>query len=380
MKKAERERLGITMKLYWYLSLILWIMSSAHAQDELATVSATPALMKQLKIVAVGQNEMRDSLRVPALVELDQHRVARIGASVTGRVVEIKTMLGQEVRKGELLAMLNSTELGMAQSAYLKANSQVNLHRLEAERARLLFDSGVIAAAKLQERESRLVEAEVDLRAAAQQLSVMGMEEQDIARLAKQRNIHSISPITASLSGTVIERKVTLGQVVQPADALFTIADLSRVWLVAEVPEQQAHWAREGDEASAEIAALPEHSFTGPLIYVADLVNPETRTVNIRMEIPNPDGVIKPQMLATLMIRKQGVQEMVLPDSAVVREGNRDHVFVETAPGHYQLRPVELGLRDGKVRRVISGVHLGERVVVDGAFHLNTERLRKHLE
>ena len=166
----------------------------------------------------------------------------------------------------------------------------------------------------------------------------------------------------------------------QPADALFTIADLSRVWLVAEVPEQQAHWAREGDEASAEIAALPEHSFTGPLIYVADLVNPETRTVNIRMEIPNPDGVIKPQMLATLMIRKQGVQEMVLPDSAVVREGNRDHVFVETAPGHYQLRPVELGLRDGKVRRVISGVHLGERVVVDGAFHLNTERLRKHLE
>lgn len=368
------------MKLYWYLSLILWIMSSAHAQDELATVSATPALMKQLKIVAVGQNLMRDSLRVPALVELDQHRVARIGASVTGRVVEIKTMLGQEVRKGELLAMLNSTELGMAQSAYLKANSQVNLHRLEAERARLLFDSGVIAAAKLQERESRLVEAEVDLRAAAQQLSVMGMEEADIARLAKQRNIHSISPITASLSGTVIERKVTLGQVVQPADALFTIADLSRVWLVAEVPEQQAHWAREGDEASAEIAALPEHSFTGPLIYVADLVNPETRTVNIRMEIPNPDGVIKPQMLATLMIRKQGVQEMVLPDSAVVREGNRDHVFVETAPGHYQLRPVELGLRDGKVRRVISGVHLGERVVVDGAFHLNTERLRKHLE
>ena len=199
------------MKLYWYQSLILWIMSSAHAQDELATVSATPALMKQLKIVAVGQNLMRDSLRVPALVELDQHRVARIGASVTGRVVEIKTMLGQEVRKGELLAMLNSTELGMAQSAYLKANSQVNLHRLEAERARLLFDSGVIAAAKLQERESRLLEAEVDLRAAAQQLSVMGMEEQDIARLAKQRNIHSISPITASLSGTVIERKVTLG-------------------------------------------------------------------------------------------------------------------------------------------------------------------------
>jgi len=370
----------IAKKIFSCLSLYLILLSTAHAEAEIAIVKANPALMKQLKIVAVGQEEVRESLRVPALVELDQHRVARIGASVTGRVVEIKAMLGQEVRKGELLAMLNSTELGMAQSAYLKANSQVNLHRLEVERARRLFDSGVIATAKLQERETRLAEAEVDLRAAAQHLRVMGMEEEDIARLAKKRTIHSLSPIISSLSGTVIERQITLGQVVQPADALYTVADLSHVWLVAEVPEQQAHWAREGDEASAEIAALPGRSFTGRLIYVADLVNPETRTVNIRMEIPNPDGVIKPQMLATLMIHKPGVQEIVLPDTAVVRDGNQDYVFVETAPGQYQLRPVQLGTRDGKVRRIISGVHVGERVVVDGAFHLNTERLREHLQ
>jgi cobalt-zinc-cadmium efflux system membrane fusion protein len=319
-------------------------------------------------------------LRVPARVELDQQRVARIGATVTGRIVETKAVPGQEVRKGETLAMLNSTELGMAQSAYLKASSQVNLHRLAVGRARRLLQADVIASAELQERETELGEAEVDLRAAEDQLRILGMSEADISRLAKERKIHSFSSITSSLTGTVIERNVTVGQVVQPADALFTVADLSHVWLVAEVPEQQAQWAREGDEAEADVAALPDETLNGRLIYVADVVNPETRTVKVRMDVPNPRRILKPQMLATLLIRKPGIKELVLPDAAVVRDENRDHVFVETAPNQFELRPVQLGDRDGEVRRIIGGLAAGDRVVVDGVFHLNNERLRKELE
>jgi len=365
-----------------FLLILALIGHSCPARAETAprTVSATPSLMKQLRIVPVEQAEMRDSLRVPARVELNQQRVARIGATVTGRITETRAVLGQDVSKGEALAMLNSTELGMAQSAYLKASSQVNLRRLAVNRARRLLESDVIAAAELQEREGMLNEAEVDLRAAADQLRVMGMDENDLARFARQRTIHSFTPITASLTGTVIERKVTVGQVVQPADALYTVADLSHVWLVAEVPEQQAHWAREGDEARADIAALPDEDISGKLIYVADIVNPETRTVMVRMDIPNPQRILKPQMLATLLIRKQGMQELVLPEAAVVREENRDQVFVETAPQQFELRPVQLGLREGGVRRLIGGLKRGERVVVEGAFHLNNERLRKELE
>lgn len=352
---------------------------SAH-NTSASIVSANESLMKQLKIVSLEQAEMHDSLRVPARVELDQQRVARIGATVTGRITETKAFLGQDVRKGEPLAILNSAELGMAQSAYLKASSQVNLHRLAVNRARRLLENDVIAAAQLQERESELVEAEVDLRAAADQLRVMGMNEKDFARFAQRRAIYSFTPIAASLSGTVIERNVTVGQVVQPSDALFTIADLSHVWLVAELPEQQAHWAHEGDEASADIAALPEEIIKGKLIYVADIVNSKTRTVTVRMDVANPRYIIKPQMLATLMIRKQGMRELVLPDSAVVRDKNRDHVFVEIRPGEFELRPVQLGIRDGQLKRVVEGLKTGERVVVDGVFHLNNQRLRKELE
>lgn len=367
------------MKPFWLLLFALF-GTTVLAETPPRTVVAPPALLKQLKITPIGQGELRDSLRVPARVDLDQHRVARIGATVTGRIVETNAWLGQTVRKGETLAILNSTELGMAQAAYLKAASQVSLRELAVSRAHRLLEADVIASAELLEREGMLREAEVDLHAATDQLRVMGMTEESLIRLAKEKSIHSFTPVVASLSGVVIERKVTLGQVVQPADALFTVADLSHVWLVAEVPEQQAHWAHQGDEASADIAALRDEDFSGKLIYVADLVNPETRTVTVRMDMPNPQRILKPQMLATLLIRKQGEHYLVLPDSAVIRDDNRDHVFVQIGPTQFDLRLVRLGEDEGGIRPVISGLKPGEKVVTEGGFHLNNERLRKELE
>ena len=348
--------------------------------EPVASVAATPALRKLIQVVPIGSSELHDSLRVPARVELDQHRVARIGASVTGRITDLRAYLGQDVDKGEVLATLNSTELSAAQSAFLKAASQVNLHRLAVARAKRLLSSDVIAAAELQERESQLNEAEVDQRAAEDQLRVMGMSDAAIARLNRERTIHSFSSVTAHLSGSVIERNVNVGQVVQPSDALFTVADLSRVWISADVPEQQAYWAHVGDEVSAEVPALPGETFTGRLIYVANLVDPETRTVTVRIDVSNEHRKLKPHMLATIQIRKSGTKELVVPDGAVIREENRDHIFVETADGHYTLKAVELGMRNGDKRRIIKGLAQGEKVVVEGAFHLNNERLRKELE
>jgi cobalt-zinc-cadmium efflux system membrane fusion protein len=382
MGKKHLGRPGVFLETRFGSALTgLWlcVCLAAHAESP-RTVEATPVLVNLIKVEAVGQTELRDSLRLPARVDLDQQRVARIGSAVTGRISEVRAYLGQQVRKGEVLALLNSTELGMAQSAYLKASSQVNLRRLAVQRAKRLLQSDVIAAAELQEREGVLNEAEVDLRAAEDQLRVMGMPESDLNRLARERTIHSHSPITASFDGVVIERNITLGQVVQPSDALYTVADLSRVWLVAEVPEQQAQWARMGDEAEAEIPALPGQHVHGKLIYVADLVDPETRTVTVRMEVPNPSRSLKPHMLATLLIRKQGALVLVLPDSAVVREGDRDHVFVQTKPRHFELRAVRLGEAKGAERPILDGLRVGEQVVVEGAFHLNNERLRKELE
>lgn len=364
-------------------ALLLWsffYFGVVVAEQSPREVDANPALMKQLKIQLVGNGVMRDSLRVPARVDLNQQRVAQIGAAVTGRIIEIRAMLGNTVRKGQTLALLDSVELGMAQAEYLKSSSQVNLRKIAVDRARRLWEAQVLSAAVLQEREGQLHEAEVDMRAASDRLRVMGMNEAALDRLAREKTIHSQILIVSSLDGTVIDRKIHLGQVVQPSDALYTVADLSLVWLVAEVPEQQAQWAREGDEADADVPALPDQQFSGKLIYVADLVNPETRTVTIRMELPNPKRVLKPQMLATLLIRKAGTQQLVIPESAVVREENKDYVFVQINSNRFELRKVDLGDSENGMRLVSKGLVAGEKIVVEGGFHLNNERMRKELE
>jgi cobalt-zinc-cadmium efflux system membrane fusion protein len=361
--------------------LMLWVFSLPIASADVPkSIEATPALLKILKIDKVKPSEIHDTLRLSARIELDQQRVARIGATVTGRITEIDAVLGQKVKKGQRLALLSSTELGKAQSDYLKATTQVNLWRLTVQRAKRLLQNGVIANAQFQERQSVLNEAEVDQRAARDQLRVMGMSEPDLKRLDKQRKIHSFSPVTASIDGVVIERNVAIGQVVQPADNLYTVANLSHLWLVAEIPEQQAHWAREGDQVQAEVPALPGQEVRGKLIYVDDLVNPESRTVTVRMALDNPRRLFKPQMLATLKISKPGAQTLVVPGQAVVRENNKDYVFVQTAPKRFELREVRLGREKEQLMPVLEGLKAGELIVVKGAFYLNNERLRSTLE
>jgi membrane fusion protein, heavy metal efflux system len=344
------------------------------------SLEANPALLKLLKIEEIKPHIVADSLRLSAQIELDQNRVTRIGASVSGRVSEINAELGQAVKKGERLALLNSSELGRAQSDFLKASAQVNLRRLVVHRAERLLQHGVIATAELEERQGVLTEAEVDLQAARDQLRVMGMSEADLKRLSKERTLHSYSPVVSSIEGIVIERHITLGEVVQPSDSLYTVADLSQLWLVAEIPEQQAQWAHEGDQAQAEIPALPNQEVKGKLIYVADLVNPETRTVTLRMSLNNPQRLYKPQMLATLKISKPGSQVLVVPSQAVVRDEDQDYVFVQTAASRFEMRSVKLGREENGARLLLDGLKIGEHIVAEGAFHMNNERLRGTLE
>lgn len=361
--------------------LFLWIFNLPTASAEVPrNIEASPALLKLLQIDKIKPSEVHDTLRLSARVELDQQLVARIGASVTGRITEIDAGLGRNVKKGQRLAVLSSIELGRAQSYYLKARSKVNLRRLTVQRAKRLLQSGVIATAQFQERQSVLNEAEVDLRAASDQLRVMGMSEADLKRLEKNRSIHSFSLVTSSIDGVVIERDVAIGQVVQPTDRLFTVANLSHLWLVAEIPEQHAYWAREGDQVQAEVPALQNREVSGKLIYVADMVNPATRTVKVRMALDNPKRLFKPQMLATLKISKPGAQTLVVPGEAVVRENDKTYVFVQTTPKHFELREVKLGREKGQQLPLLEGLKAGEPIVVKGAFHLNNVRLRSTLE
>jgi cobalt-zinc-cadmium efflux system membrane fusion protein len=341
------------------------VPAAAIAVVDPTLVAVQPDFLQRLKMTAVSEADVTETLRVPARIEVNEQRVARIGSAVTGRVVDIYTPLGQHLA---------------AQLAYIKALSQAELQRRAVERAKLLFAADVIGAAELQKRESELAQAQAEMQASHGQLGVLGMTESDTAKLAATRTVHSLSSITSTLNGVIIERKVTRGQVVQPADALFTVADLAHVWLVAEVPEQQAALVTKGEAAQAEIPALNGKLIEGRLIFVADTVSPDRRTVTVRMDVDNPKRMLKPEMLASMLIQGAPQRRLVVPASAVVREDNKDHVFVQLDGGNFQLRAVVLGAESKGYIPVQDGLKSGERVVTEGAFHLNNERKRKELE
>ncbi|HJW04463.1 MAG TPA: efflux RND transporter periplasmic adaptor subunit [Azospira sp.] len=353
---------------------------AAAAPVDPLLVSAPEALQAQLKVAAVGSVPVSETLRVAGRLDFDEQRIARIGATVTGRVTQISGQLGQAVKAGEPLAVINSTVLGEAQLNFLKFNARASLERRNVERAQQLFAADVIGKAELQRRENEAAITEAERQAAADQLRVLGMSAKDISQLAGRGTINSLSPVVASIPGTLVERKVTPGQVVEPADALFTVADLSQLWAVADVPEQQAALVRTGQTVEMEIPALAGEKLTGKLIYISDTVNPETRTVLVRTELANPGRKLKPAMLATMVIAGKASPKLAVPAAAVVREDNNEHVFVQIAPGQYRLTPVVLGPETGGVRPVQSGLKEGDGVVVEGAFHLNNERKRKELE
>lgn len=345
-----------------------------------ALVTPAPELLAQLKLGNVSTLPVAETLRVAGQIDFDEQRLARIGATVTGRVTQIDALLGQEVKKGEILARMNSSELSSQQLAYLKARAELELNRRNAGRAKQLFEADVIGAAELQRRESELQISVAETRAASDQLQLLGVSPAAIERLSKLGAVDSVAPVVATLSGVVVERKLAQGQVVQPADALFVVADLSRLWAVAQVPEQQVSQVKVGQSVSIEVPALGNEKLVGKLIYVGQTINPETRTVLVRTELDNRDGRLKPAMLASMLIEAKSIERLVVPASAVVRENDEDHVFVAESDSVFRLVKVKLGPEQSGKRVVQSGLKGQERVVVDGAFHLNNERNRQEME
>ncbi|NYE24109.1 efflux RND transporter periplasmic adaptor subunit [Pigmentiphaga litoralis] len=346
---------------------------AAPAADP-AIVTADEAMASRIKLATITKQPFGEMLRVSGRIDFDIERVARIGATVTGRVTEIRAELGQAVKPGDVLARLHSSELGTAQLAYLKSRAFSELQANNRERARQLFAADVIGRGELQKRENEYNVAEAERRAARDQLNVLGMSDGVISRLGSDGQISSFSPVVSTMRGSVVELNVSIGQVVQPAQALFTVADLSRVWAVAEVPEAQADLVAQGQTTEIEVPALGNTKFTGKLIYVGQIVNPTTRTVLVRTSLENPEGRLKPAMLASMLIASRPSDKVVVANSAVVRSEDKDMVYVETKPGTYRATEVTLGQSYNGTRVVQAGVREGDKVVVEGAFHLNNQR------
>jgi len=337
-------------------------------------VSVRPALAERFKFGTPETRDVMGKLQVAAHVDTDARLIAHVGSPVSGRIIKLLAFEGQSVKAGAVLAMLHSTELSDAQVALIKATSQQNLAATSVKRAEQLVEAEVIGRAELERRRAELLQASTEAASYRTQLRGLGMTEEQISQVETNRKLSADYPIVTPKSGTVLKRDITIGQVVQPADPAFTIADLSAVWIVANVPEEDAGELQKGMTVSVRIPAIPEANITGHLCFVSPIVDPATRTVEVRMDVDNKQGLLKPDQLARMTFVGHASRKLTVPNTAVVREGNSDYVFVQNGPTRYVLREVSLGEEEDDYRVVLSGVQENERIVMEGAFHLNNQR------
>jgi cobalt-zinc-cadmium efflux system membrane fusion protein len=342
-------------------------------------VHLTEEMSQQFKVESAQTVELAVMQKVSGRIEANEQRTTRIGSSITGRVTQVMAEVGDRVQAGQPLAKLASPELSNAQLGFLRALSATKLAERSVERAQQLVTADVIGNAELQRREVELSVARAELRAATDQLRLIGLTQALIERLRETGSLASEVAITANRTGIVVERKVSQGQVAQPGDPLFTVADLSNVWVVGALPEQDANSVHLNQQVEVEVAALGSQKLKGRIVFVSDTVQQDTRTVPIRTAVENPKFELKPQMLATLHLSGGLRKQLAVPGSAVVRENDKDYVFVQIAKNHFRLTEVELDPTAGELRPVRKGINEGTPIVVEGSFHLNSQRKRAEL-
>ncbi len=312
----------------------------------------------------------------------NENRLAHLSARVPGRIVAVYANLGDRVKEGDRLLLLDSPTYGEAQLEYRKARTTLSVTEKALERAQALLDRGAIGAGEQQRREADYEHARADLHEAEEKLHLLGMTEREIRQLAAKTLPHAEVArvaLRASLSGDVIERNATVGEVVDPNTMLFTVADLSTVWVRADFPEQQAGRLKTGLTIDLRVSAYPDTIFQGPITYVGAVIDPTTRTVTARADVANPDGQLRPEMFAevTLVTDEQSV--LSVPRAAVQQVGSQTVVFVVRESRRFESREVTIGQASHEYIQVVTGLDAGDEVVTEGSYALKSELLREQM-
>jgi membrane fusion protein, heavy metal efflux system len=342
-----------------------------HGADEAGEnlVRIDPEMLRDLRITTALAESRSGAEGSPVLGELrvNENAYAEIGSPVPARAVRVLATAGQRVRRGQVLAELQSLELGKTRGEYREAQARLELARQALERKRTLAEERIAPQREVQEAEAELRTAQAHLQAARSALQALGAPAgggDDGSRFA----------LRAPVSGTVIDRAVVQGQVTEPAEALFKVGDLSVLWLTAHASERDAVRVRPGSQARVAIPALPGVSLTGRVAVVGSQVEVSSRTIPVRIELANHAGVLRPGMSATVwLLVGEGTPVIAVPVAALQRLEDKWSVFVPRAERVFEVRAVGRGRDLGGEVEIVSGLQAGETVVVEGAFLLKAE-------
>ena len=338
------------------------------------TLTTEEAERAGVKVEAVQARPLGETVVATATIMADQDRVARVSPRIEGRITGAPAKLGDRVRAGQTLATLDSVAVGEAHAAWVKAQAELRIAETDYQRTKRLDADEIIPRKDFLRAQSDRDKAAAAVDAAAHHLRLLGgtqaASDSTVGRLA----------VTAPFAGTVIEKKATLGDMAKPDEAMFTVADLSRVWILAALPEAALAKVRVGADAIVTVPAYPGQTFSGKVGHLGAALDKDTRTVAARIELPNADGRLKPEMFATATIEASGNKReaIAVPDAAIVLLQGQPTVFVYEQ-GAYEARVVEPGDRLGGRTVIKAGVQAGDEIVVEGAYALKARKLKSQL-
>jgi cobalt-zinc-cadmium efflux system membrane fusion protein len=289
--------------------------------------------------------------------------------------------MGDWVEPGDSLVVLQSEEVGEATSAFYSANADYELAQVNFERESQLFESGVGARKNLSSAEAGLRVAAANLNAAEKKLHVLGFTESETESLKDTHQINPTITLFAPIAGKVVENNAVLGAMVDESTEILTIMNPTLLWVEAEVYERDIARIRTGQAVEITVPAYPDETFHGTLSYISDVLNPETRTITVRTEVPNTGLKLKPGMFANLTIElNHNGKAVAVPAGALLDDQGRPFLFVRRDEHHFRPRLVTLGASDGGFVEIVRGLEVGEEVVTSGNFQLKSKLYEAVLE
>jgi cobalt-zinc-cadmium efflux system membrane fusion protein len=350
-----------------------------HGEEKLVTMSAE--VQKQSGVIVAPARKLRLAGIISATgkVEANADRIAHVSPRISGKIVSVKASLGDSVAAGQVLVTLDSVELGEALSRYHQSKTRLALAQSNMERIKALVDKKIAARKEILQAETDYRTAQTDLHTDEERLALYGVS---IADLQGDRHKRPLLPVRSPINGIITEKHAIVGELSDPAKSLYTVADLSSVWVLVDIHEKDLAKVRRGQGATVLVGAFPDQKFRGRITYLADLVDEATRTIKARVEVANPGRKLKPEMFATveLALAADAPPVLAVAEEAIQELDGRKLIFVAESDTEFEPRGVELGRASGGMVAVVSGLNEGERYAIKGAFILKSELKKGEIE
>ena len=321
-------------------------------------VSPKSPLASRLQVEPAKTTTIRRQVTAPASVEADPARYAKILPPLNGRVLQLFVHPGDSVTKGQQLLAIDAPDFVGAQTDYAKARSVLAQAERALTRHEDLATHGIIGQRDVDQARTDRDTALSDFNRTKDRLRLLGMDPENT-------QLGAPLIVRSPVSGKVLDVLTATGEFRNdPTAPLMTVADLSDIWVTANVQEKDIHYVHRGDPAIATFAAYPTEAFQGKVLFVADVLDPDTRTAKVRIAYPNKDGRLRPAMFANVILRTWDTQELTIPTTALVMSGDHTTVFVQVAENTYEQRPVMTGEQQGDRTIIKSGVQAGDKVLI----------------